>query len=210
MRDFFMHTYDLLLRGGAAVLGFLRGMGISGHRGSLLLATIYILLWVLSNVVVHEVTSFLFNETGLQLVSIQNEFSKVLILTLLFCIGNWSITTLMEGEGRFRDIYMVFGYSTLPLSLINIPLAFLSLSFTYSESAYYSILTVLAGIWFFFLLFTGIMTVHQYTVSKMLATTVLTVVAMLALAFIYLLFFHLISEFVMYVTAIWQELSFRV
>lgn len=38
MRDFFMHTYDLLLRGGAAVLGFLRGMGISGHRGSLLLA----------------------------------------------------------------------------------------------------------------------------------------------------------------------------
>lgn len=69
---------------------------------------------------------------------------------------------------------------------------------------------MLAGIWFFFLLFTGIMTVHQYTVTKMLITSVLTVIAMLALAFIYLLFFHLISEFVMYVTAIWQELSFRV
>lgn len=180
------------------------------NRGSLLLATVYILLWVISNVLVHDVTSFLYNETGLQLVSIQTEFNKVLIITLLFCIGNWSITTLMEGEGRFRDIYMVFGYSTLPLSLINIPLAFLSQSFTYAESAYYGILTVLAGIWFFFLLFTGIMTVHQYTVTKMLITSVLTVIAMLALAFIYLLFFHLISEFVMYVTAIWQELSFRV
>ena len=180
------------------------------NRGSLLLATVYILLWVISNVLVHEVTSFLYNETGLQLVSIQTEFNKVLIITLLFCIGNWSITTLMEGEGRFRDIYMVFGYSTLPLSLINIPLAFLSQSFTYAESAYYGILTVLAGIWFFFLLFTGIMTVHQYTVTKMLITSVLTVIAMLALAFIYLLFFHLISEFVMYVTAIWQELSCRV
>ena len=178
-------------------------------RGSLLLATVYILLWVLSNVLEHEVTSFLYNETGLQLVSLQKEFSKVLIVTLLFCIGNWSITTLMEGEGRFQDIYMVFGYSTLPLSLINIPLAFLSMCLTYSESTYYSILTVLAGIWFFFLLFTGIMTMHQYTVTKMLATAVLTVVAMLVLAFIYLLFFHLISEFVMYVTAIWQELSFR-
>jgi toxin secretion/phage lysis holin len=38
MRDFFMHTYDLLLRGGAAVLGFLKGMRLADRRGSLLLA----------------------------------------------------------------------------------------------------------------------------------------------------------------------------
>ncbi|MBQ8752591.1 MAG: hypothetical protein IJZ13_05765, partial [Clostridia bacterium] len=46
-------------------------------KGSLILATVFILLWVLSNVLVHEVTSFLYNETGLQLVSLQKEFSKV-------------------------------------------------------------------------------------------------------------------------------------
>lgn len=38
MRDFFVHTYDLLVKGGAAVLGFLRGMGAAEQRGSLLLA----------------------------------------------------------------------------------------------------------------------------------------------------------------------------
>ena len=179
-------------------------------KGSLLLAFMFIFLWILSNVITQEVTSFLFNETALQLVDISVEIQKVLVVFILFCVGNWSITTLMEGEGSFKDIVMVFGYSCLPLSLINIPLAFLSLVFTYSESVYYSALSILAGVWFFFLLFTGIMTVHQYTVMKMVATSILTVLAMLALVFIYLLFFKLISQFSTFVLAIYQELSYRI
>lgn len=37
MREFFLHTYDLLLRGIAAVMGFLRGLGTGGGRGAILL-----------------------------------------------------------------------------------------------------------------------------------------------------------------------------
>lgn len=37
MRDFFLHTHDLLLRGGAAVMGFFHGMGTGEHRCGLLL-----------------------------------------------------------------------------------------------------------------------------------------------------------------------------
>lgn len=178
-------------------------------KGSVFLALFFVLLWVLSNVIKSEFTSFLFNKTGLQLIDIREEFLKVFVITVLFCVGNWSITTLMDGEGRFRDIIMVFGYSTIPLSLINIPLAFLSLTFTYSESVYYNVLVIFSGIWFFFLLFTGIMTVHQYTVSKMIITTVLTILAMLTLAFIYLLLLQLITQFVTFALAIYQELSYR-
>ena len=37
MRDFFLHTYDLLIRGGAAVMGFLHGMSTGEHRCGVLL-----------------------------------------------------------------------------------------------------------------------------------------------------------------------------
>lgn len=37
MRDFFIHTHDLLLRGGAAVMGFFHGMGSGEHRCGILL-----------------------------------------------------------------------------------------------------------------------------------------------------------------------------
>lgn len=179
-------------------------------EGSVLLATIYILFWITSNILKHEVTSFLYNETALQLINVRQEINKILILTILFCLGNWSITTLMEGKGRLRDIYIVFGYACLPISLINIPLAFVSTWLTYSESIYYNLLIAFGWLWFFFLLFTGIMTIHQYSLSKMLVTTVLTVIAMLVLAFIYLLFFNLISQFITFMTAIYQEISFRI
>jgi len=37
MRDFFLHTYDLLLRGGAAAMGFLQGAARSECRGAVFL-----------------------------------------------------------------------------------------------------------------------------------------------------------------------------
>ena len=37
MRDFFVHTYDLLLRGGAAAMGFLQGITGPEHRGAVFL-----------------------------------------------------------------------------------------------------------------------------------------------------------------------------
>lgn len=178
-------------------------------KGSLLLAFIFIFLWILSNVITQEVTSFLFNETALQLVDISVEIQKVLVV-FSFLRGQLVYHHVDGGRGFLQGYCHGVGYSCLPLSLINIPLAFLSLVFTYSESVYYSALSILAGVWFFFLLFTGIMTVHQYTVMKMVATSILTVLAMLALVFIYLLFFKLISQFSTFVLAIYQELSYRI
>ncbi len=178
-------------------------------KGSLLLAAVSLLLWVCANVVEQEVTSFLFNEKRLLLVNLGKELMKILVITLLFCIGNWSVTTLMNGEGRFRDIVMVFGYAAVPLWLIRIPLALVSTVLSYSEQAYYTVFYALAFIWFFFLLFAGVITVHQYTVAKMVATILLTLVAMAVLVFIYLLFFHLVSEVITVVVSIYQELSLR-
>lgn len=37
MREFFVHTYDLIIRCGAALLGFLGGLGSGQRRGGLLL-----------------------------------------------------------------------------------------------------------------------------------------------------------------------------
>jgi len=40
MRDFFVHTWDLIMRGGAAIAGFLHGLGSGTHRAALLLAAL--------------------------------------------------------------------------------------------------------------------------------------------------------------------------
>lgn len=42
VRDFLLHTYDLLMRGGAAIAGFLRGLHRGGHRACIVLAALMV------------------------------------------------------------------------------------------------------------------------------------------------------------------------
>ena len=53
------------------------------------------------------------------------------------------------------------------------------------------------------------MTIHQYTIGKMLGTVLVTIVAMLALVFICLLFFNLFSQLVGFVYSLYKELALR-
>ena len=95
-------------------------------RGRLWLATAFLCLWIFTNVFEHQVTNFLFNLDAYQPADILAEIRNVVLITLLFVLGNWSVTTLMDGEGSLKDIYMVIGYASLPLSIIRIPLALLT------------------------------------------------------------------------------------
>ena len=178
-------------------------------KGRLWLALLFVFLLGITNIISAEVTGFLFNPTKFQNVDFLFEMEKVIVLCILICTANWSITTLMDGEGSFKDIVMVFGYSCLPMILIQIPAAFISNIASYSEIAYINILNVGSVVWFIFLLFFGIMTVHQYSLGKMFATTVLTVAAAAVIVFVYLLFFSLLTQMGTFIATIYKEIAFR-
>ena len=79
----------------------------------------------------------------------------------------------------------------------------------YSEQVYMNAELTVAYLWFFGLLLAGVMTIHQYTIGKMLGTVLVTIVAMLALVFICLLFFNLFSQLVGFVYSLYKELALR-
>ena len=116
----------------------------------------------------------------------------------------------MGGEGSYRDIVMTFGYACLPLSLIGIPLSFVTNLLTYSEAGYVTILQGVAMGWCLFLLFFGLLTVHQYSFGKTLATALLTLVAMAVLIFIAMVFMELVVNMTGFVTALFKEIMTRV
>lgn len=161
-------------------------------RGRVWVAFLILLLWVFTNVFEHQVTSFLFNKNAFVPADLLTEIRNVALITILILLGNWSITTLMEGEGNFQEIFIVIGYSALPHILIRIPLALLSNLLSFAEKGYADALLNLTWVLFFGLLFIGIMIIHQYTVAKAVATSLLTlagIVIILFLAFIFLMLF---------------------
>ena len=138
-----------------------------------------------------------------------DELKYIVLPFLLWCVANWSLTTLMDGEGKFKEIVIATGYAMLPLILIYLPNILLSNVISLREASFYHLLESVATLWFVWLLFIGTMTVHQYTVMKTITTMLLTIVVMGVIIFLGLLFFSLIQQFVAFVYTIYQELSLR-
>lgn len=137
------------------------------------------------------------------------EVVTVIVPVMFWCVANWSLTTLLDGEGKFAEIFIATCYALTPLILINLPWVFLSNFISLQEATFYYLSQSLAVIWFIFLLFIGNMTVQQFTPSKTVLTILLTLVAMGFIAFLCLLFFSLIQQIIAFLTVIYQEIVFR-
>ena len=102
-------------------------------RGSLAAANIILLALTLTMILQRQLTGFVFNTNVVEELNIVIIFSSVFVVFLLWCISNWSLTSLMDGEGTFRDIYITSAYALVPMILIYLPLIPLSNAFTNDE-----------------------------------------------------------------------------
>ena len=166
-------------------------------------------LMIVTQILAKQITAFLFSPAKFAPQDVIFDINTYLLIFLVFCVSNWSVTTLMQGEGTFRDIVMMTGYACLPLVLIPLPVAILTNIAAYTEEVYINAALALAWLWFFALLLAGVMTVHQYSLGKMAATLAVTVVAMIAVIFICWLFINLFTQLVSFVYSIYKELSLR-
>ncbi len=148
----------------------------------------FILLIMLATAFVfqRQYSGFIFNRNNKEL-NIIKEVSSVLMPILLWCAANWSVTVLMDGEGRFRDIFMATSYATVPY-MIYLFISVIGSRFLSMEEATFLQLVIGIGLVFTaLLLFSGIMTVHQFTVTKTVFSIILTILGMVFIVFLALL-----------------------
>ena len=144
--------------------------------------------------------------------SIGNVFGTALSLLvpgILWVISNWCLTTLFEGEGSVKDIFIATCYSAVPLVLLIIPATAVTNVLTLSEATIYSMLTSVAWIWLGLLLFFGTMVTHDYSIGKNMITCLGTIVAMAVIMFCCILFSTLMMKIVSFISGIVVELSYR-
>ena len=133
----------------------------------------------------------------------------VLVPLFLFVVANWCLTTLFEGEGSFKDIFIACSYSLLPLPLLIIPATILSNFCTNSEKDLIGFVSTLAFIWLGLLIVFGTQVTHDYTMGKNIITIAGTIVGMVFIMFLILLFSTLVGKMVGLVTNIITELRYR-
>lgn len=151
---------------------------------------------------------YLLNPTG-EYSTIFEQAGSVILPLALWVVSNWCLTTLFEGEGSFKDVFVATCYSLFPLVLTLIPATLLSNVVTSAEIGIISLLVGLGYVWTGLLIFFGTQTTHDYTLGKNLVMTLATIVGMAIVMFIGILFTSLISNMVSFVTNIIVELQYR-
>jgi len=127
----------------------------------------------------------------------------------LWVIANWCLTTLFEGEGSLKDIFITTSYSLLPLVFVIVPTTIASNFVLAEEANLLSVIVTLGFVWAIFLIFFGSMVTHDYTMGKNFIMTLSTILGMVIIMFIALLFSTLLGKLVGFVTNIVTEIQYR-
>lgn len=178
-------------------------------KGNFGAVTVLILLVIVTMIVRRQLTGFLFQTASPKDMNVVIMITSVLLPFFLWCISNWCITTLVDGEGKFLDIVMVSAYALTPLILIQLPATLLSNVIISSESGFYTFFIALSIAWTAFLMIVGIMTVHQFTLGKTVGTILIAVLGMIIIIFLLFLLFALIQQFVNFFILLQKELAMR-
>ena len=134
---------------------------------------------------------------------------SVLVPLFLFVTANWCLTTLFEGEGSFKDIYIACSYSMMPIPLLVIPATIYSNFAISTEIELLTLLTTIAFLWMGVLIFFGTQVTHDYSIFKNLVTILGTILGMVFIIFIAILFSTLVAKLVSLGTNIVTELQYR-
>ena len=128
---------------------------------------------------------------------------------MLWVIANWCITTLFEGEGSFKDVFIATCYSLVPLPLLIIPSVIAANILTLTELQLVTLVESFAFLWLFMLVFFGMMVTHDYSLGKNFLTAICTIVGVAFIIFLAGLFTALIAKVVSFIYQIYIELSYR-
>lgn len=179
-------------------------------RGSLPAALAIVAAYVLTSIFRQQLSGYIFNTNYPRSVNAFLIAMQILVLYFLWCLSNWCLTTLMDGEGNLTSILTAIGYCLLPLIFANILTTLLSNVLSMQEGMFLQLIDGLAYLWFGLLILFSTAVVQQYSLRKTLVTSALTIGVMMAIVFIVLLCVSLAQQLSFFIDSIYKEIAYRI
>ena len=169
----------------------------------------YLGMLILTQVIAFNANGFLLNKND------PNDFSILLIFALtvfpvfVFVVANWATTALMDGKGTMIEIFRSITYAFFPYVWLGLLATLISNFITLDEVIFFTFIQSLGIILAAYMLFFGMLGIHEYGLLKTIFMFVFTLVAIAVILFIILLFFSLFQQVWAFFKSIYDEFVMR-
>ncbi len=178
------------------------------HKGSLAISFVILMIYYVTAVLKTLLGGFLFTEYDPVKFNSLWVFVQSMGLVILWIVSNVLICSLLDGKGTVKEIIVVTSYSIIPIIFERIIWTVLTNWLLPEEAAFLGILSVISILWTGLLLIIGMMRIHEYTFSKFIGTSALTLIGMAAIAFLLVLIGILLQQLGGFVSTVFTELLF--
>ena len=177
--------------------------------GSIPIALVLLLLYYIANMLNETSAGFLFLNSDPKTYNTLYTILSTVGLIVLWSVANWLISCLSSGKGRFRDVFVVSCYCTLPLTIFKFVRVLLSQFLSLTGQSVVDSVGVAVLIFTLFILCIGIMQVHEFDFFKFLTTTIVTILFMLLIVSVVLLVGVLLEQVGEFIIKLYKEAVFR-
>jgi hypothetical protein len=172
-------------------------------------AIIVIALAFIAKVISIVVTGYAFQTREAYEVSYLQEFVWLVVPWLTWSIANWGVSAILDGEGKFKEVFVGSAFALVPYVVMIVPITLLTNLLALDENSIYSFLINVAIYWSAWLLLIKVKVLHDFEPWKVIWISILSIIGIAIIWFIGILLFGLMNQLINFLTELWQELNFR-
>ena len=175
-------------------------------QGSIVISAVLVALFYVTAVIQVLCGGFLFTQYDPATFNSLWVLARSAGLVVLWIISNWMICTLMQGKGTAREITIVTSYSLLPIIIERV----LRIAFTNvllpSEAMFLTGFDAIAIGFTAILLIIGLIKIHEFSMSRLVGTSLLSIAWLAVLVFLIILVGMLIQQIGGFIVTVFLEL----
>lgn len=177
--------------------------------GSFWRANCILLALFVVSILAHQLTGFSFNMNRVEKLNIWASLCSTIGVFVAAVVCNWAVTTIMDGKGKFLEIWVFCAYALLPYVILTVVAIACSNVLTLDETAFYSAVQWIGIGWTVLTLVIALREVHQYSLTKTIVTIVITFLGLMIVVVVVAIVYSVFSQLIGFITTLWSEITMR-
>lgn len=178
----------------------------SGKSGSLVIATIILVVLYISKIAIQTWSGFMYAVLGTDFNALYTLIGSVGVV-LLAIICHWGVSTIFSGKANMKHIYLLVCYSLIPIIVYRF--IFVGLSYVAVSASFIYVLKAFAYIYTAAILMAALINVHEYSLLKFAGVVIATAFGMLVTAFLIFVVLILGQNFLSFAVNIISEFIYK-